>query len=122
TAAIVAVTRDSAPVFSPPHRVDEPVWRAATDRSGSLVTMYADAAPTVEDAAPAPAQTADADSGDKEEAEESSTSPQTSVDDLDPTLDEDLTAWFDPDSRVPKLRVLGPVRATAHGNPAAVAR
>jgi len=122
TAAIVAVTRDAAPVPSPPHRVDQPVWRAATDRSGTLVTTYADAAPTVEDAAPAPAQTADADSGADEEVEESSASPQTSVDDLDPTLDEDLTAWFDPDSRVPKLRVLGPVRATAHGNPAAVAR
>src|SRR3546814_15870853 len=45
TAAIVAVTRDAAPV--PPHsqHSQEPAWRAATDRSGNLVTAYADAPP-----------------------------------------------------------------------------
>lgn len=35
----------------------------------------------------------------------------------DPNLDRDLAAWFDESSRLPKLRLLGPVRATTRGKP-----
>lgn len=35
----------------------------------------------------------------------------------DPNLDQDLAAWFDESSRLPRLRLLGPVRATTRGKP-----
>ena len=37
------------------------------------------------------------------------------VEDADPRLDEDVAAWFSDSSRLPKLRLLGPVRATTRG-------
>lgn len=40
----------------------------------------------------------------------------------DPTLDHDLSLWFDEDALVPRLRLLGPVSARAFGNPRAVAK
>ena len=39
------------------------------------------------------------------------------VEDADPRLDEDIAAWFAESSRLPKLRLLGPVRATTRGKP-----
>ena len=39
------------------------------------------------------------------------------VEDADPTLDDDLAMWFRDDSALPKLRLLGPVRATTRGKP-----
>jgi hypothetical protein len=35
--------------------------------------------------------------------------------DADPTLDEDVAAWLDPDTDLPRLTLLGPVRLRAHG-------
>ncbi|WP_299449617.1 LysM peptidoglycan-binding domain-containing protein [uncultured Serinicoccus sp.] len=37
----------------------------------------------------------------------------------DPTLDADLAAWWDPDVRVPRLSLLGPVQAKTWGKPLA---
>ena len=37
----------------------------------------------------------------------------------DPTLDADLAAWWDPEARVPRLTLLGPVKAKAWGKPLA---
>jgi hypothetical protein len=37
--------------------------------------------------------------------------------DADPTLDGDLAAWWDPDERVPRLTLLGPVKAKTWGRP-----
>ena len=39
------------------------------------------------------------------------------VESADPRLDEDVAAWFADSSRLPKLRLLGPVRATTRGKP-----
>ncbi|GAA2074478.1 LysM peptidoglycan-binding domain-containing protein [Aeromicrobium tamlense] len=38
--------------------------------------------------------------------------------DADPDLDRDLAAWRDPEARLPKLTVLGPVALSAHGSTA----
>ena len=39
------------------------------------------------------------------------------VEDTDPTLDDDVAMWFRDDAALPKLRLLGPVRATTRGKP-----
>lgn len=44
------------------------------------------------------------------------------IEEADPTLDEDLAAWLDPEARVPKVTLLGPVTARAFGNPRIVAK
>lgn len=122
TAAIVAVTRDAAPVPTPVHDAQEPAWRAATDRSGNLVTAYADAPPAVQEVLHTADDAADASALPDTVDEPTCPAPQEAPAVLDALLDEDVATWFDNDSRVPKLHLLGPVRATAHGNPAAVAR
>jgi hypothetical protein len=37
------------------------------------------------------------------------------VEEADPTLDGDVAAWLDPDTDLPRLTLLGPVRLRAHG-------
>jgi nucleoid-associated protein YgaU len=37
------------------------------------------------------------------------------VEEADPTLDQDVGAWLDPDTDLPRLRLLGPVLLRAHG-------
>ena len=37
------------------------------------------------------------------------------VEDADPALDTDVAAWLDPDTALPRLTLLGPVRLRAHG-------
>lgn len=43
------------------------------------------------------------------------------VEETDPRLDDDLAAWFDPDSPLPRLAVLGPVKVWSRGDATAVA-
>jgi hypothetical protein len=40
---------------------------------------------------------------------------RSAVQEADPTLDEDVAAWLDPDTDLPRLTLLGPVRLRAHG-------
>ena len=47
---------------------------------------------------------------------------RTRVEADDPALDDDVAAWFSPDSRRPKLAVLGKVKVTAHGKPLATSK
>ena len=47
---------------------------------------------------------------------------RTQVEADDPALDDEVAAWFDPDSRRPKLAVLGKVKVTAHGKPLATSK
>lgn len=126
TAALVSAARDAVAVPSPPNRVSEPAWREATDRSGGLTMAYADSFPasggtmaTEESHVPPPAEAT-------KEAEGTAltqAAPSMAIaEPLDPQLDADVTAWFDKDCRRPRLHLLGPVRAQAHGDPMAVSR
>jgi nucleoid-associated protein YgaU len=40
---------------------------------------------------------------------------QAAVQEADPTLDQDIEAWLDPDTDLPRLTLLGPVALRAHG-------
>ena len=44
---------------------------------------------------------------------------RAALQDADPTLDEDLATWFDPDCPLPRLTLLGPVTARTRGTPLA---
>ena len=46
-----------------------------------------------------------------------SESVRRGVEGADPTLDDDVAMWFRDDSALPKLRLLGPVRASTRGKP-----
>lgn len=112
SAALVAVARDAVPVEPPSHTAAEPQWRVATDRSGSLTGVYADAPPEPSDHATPGVKDHDS----------TPSKPLERHEVTDPTLDDDLAAWFDKDCPLPRLHVLGPVRATACGDVRAVAR
>src|SRR3546814_19621180 len=87
---------------------------------------YADAMPSSDDTLtvegpdnpPSVEKTAEA-----AQSDPSSPAPTTAIaEPLDPQLDADVKSWFDEDCRLPRLQLLGPVRAQAHGDPAAVSR
>ncbi|MDN5895997.1 MAG: bacterial transcriptional activator domain-containing protein, partial [Nocardioides sp.] len=123
TAALVSATRDAVTVPSPRNRTSEPAWRATTDRSGALSMTYADAMPGSDDTLtvnePDSLPTVET----AEEVDDPAPVPAMSITEpLDPDLDADVKAWFDEDCRLPRLHLLGPVRAQAHGDPAAVYR
>ncbi len=123
TAALVSATRDAVTVPSPRNRSPEPAWRAATERSGALSMAYADAMPGSDDTLtvnePDSLPTVET----AEEVDDPAPVPAMSITEpLDPDLDADVKAWFDEDCRLPRLHLLGPVRAQAHGDPAAVSR
>ncbi len=130
-AAITQLTRDVEPVAAPDHRDASEGWQTLADATGALhddlvenrpagpagrtsllprdtdsyVAVAATTAEDVEQLAPVVPQQR------REEVEQA-----------DPALDADLAAWFDPDCPLPRLSVLGPVRARTCGDATAVAK
>ena len=121
-AAIVDLTRESEPVRIAPFEQAADGWRALADQAGALREELTD----VREEGPAgdgsllPNPT-------EEYAEVAATTPEDvetlapvvpelvrrTVEEADPTLDEDVAAWFDPESMRPRLILLGPVNARA---------
>lgn len=128
-AAILAVTRETtlAPV---------PVDEAATgrdrlvDKAGALRGEFVESRPTG-----AAGQTALLPRPTSEYSEVAATTPEdvemlapivpettsTAVEDADPTLDQEVAWWFDPECPLPRISVLGPVHGRTHGDATAVA-
>lgn len=123
-AAIVDVTRvtptTDVPVFS--QAADG--WRSVADQAGALRPEFTEPRPS-EDAGPAALLPGPTDSyvevaaaveDDVNELAPIATEDATHrFDDVDPTLPNDVAEWFNEDSRLPRLTLLGPVRVTAHG-------
>lgn len=123
TAALVSATRNAVTVPSPRNRASDPAWRAATDRSGALSMAYADAKPGSDDTLTVEEPDSPPTAETLAETSPIPAAPTIAIaEPLDPQLDSDLKAWFDEDCRLPRLHLLGPVRAQAHGDPAAVSR
>ena len=123
-AAIVDLTRESEPVKVPPFEQAADGWRAFADQAGALREELTD----VREEGPA---------GDgsllPDAAEEYVEAAATTVEDVetlapvvpeqvrrtveeaDPTLDEDVADWFDAGVERPRLILLGPVNAEAFG-------
>lgn len=122
--AIVDVTRITPTVDIPPFSRAADGWQGVTDQGGALREEFTQPRPT------GPAGQASLLKGQADEyvqlgaattADVDQLAPiakddaLTSLEELDPTLDEDLAEWLNDASRLPKLTLLGPVRVTAHG-------
>ena len=131
SARIAEVTREVEPKPAPANEPATEGWRGLTDQSGALHYALADARP--------PGRAGDAsllpEVPQMYEAVAATTAadveaiapiiPEKSrqlVEDADPSLDDDVTAWFDPTCSLPRLSILGPVRARTHGDASAVAK
>ena len=123
-AAIVDLTRDSEPMDIAPFEQAADGWRALADHAGALreeLTDVREAGPAGDGSLlPHPAA---------EYVAVAATTPEDietlapvvpeqvrrTVEGADPRLDEDVAAWFDPESRRPRLILLAPVNARAYG-------
>jgi nucleoid-associated protein YgaU len=123
-AAIVDLTRESEPVKVPPFEQAADGWRALADQAGALreeLTHVREDGPAGEGSIL------------PESAEEYVEAAATTVEDVetlapvvpeqvrrtveeaDPTLDEDVADWFDEENRRPRLTLFGAVNARASG-------
>ncbi|MFZ2502749.1 MAG: hypothetical protein WAW88_08780 [Nocardioides sp.] len=123
-AAIVDVTRVTPTTDISNFAQAADGWRSVADQAGALRTEYtrprlvgaADSASLLPERTDAYVAVAAATEEDVNELAPHVIGEASQVlADLDPTLDEDVAAWFDDDSRLPRLTLLGPVRVTAHG-------
>lgn len=133
-AQAIALDRDGAVDEPTPRSTGDRPWDAFTDAAGALLREYtvprASSGPAAIDPAaalsssvlPGPdeaylsaAATTEEDLAELAPAVTAET--RVAVETADPELDELVAAWNDPDARLAKLQVLGPVRVTAYGRP-----
>jgi LysM repeat protein len=130
-AAIVDVTRITPTVDIPLFTQAADGWRSVTDQAGALRTTLTEPRPGGEagsrsllpNAAEAYVETGATTSADVAElAPLVNADVQSVVAAEDPGLDADVASWFTPDSPLPRLTLLGPVRVTAHGDAKDIAK
>ncbi|MGV1007089.1 MAG: LysM peptidoglycan-binding domain-containing protein [Dermatophilaceae bacterium] len=107
-------------------------WRAYTDTAGALREEHTqprqDQNPDGEDAEPTSSLLAEQDEAYLDVAATTTADLQAlaprvddrvrqHLEDADPTLDDDVAMWFHDDAALPKLHLLGPVRAATRGKP-----
>lgn len=123
-AAIVDVTRVTPTADIPNFARAADGWRSVADQAGALRTEFtrprlvgaADSSSLLAERTDAYVDVAATTEEDIDElAPRAIDEAADALADLDPTLDEDVAAWFDNDSYLPRLALLGPVRVTAHG-------
>lgn len=128
-AALVNLTRENPVVTMPVFEQATEGWRSLTDRAGALRDNLTD----VRDDSPGEGSLLPEASGHYTEAGAATAGDlevlapsvpdhvREIVEHTDPNLDDDLEAWFDPTEPLPKVSVLGPVRARSRGDASAVA-
>ncbi|MCW2763249.1 MAG: LysM domain/BON superfamily protein, partial [Marmoricola sp.] len=123
-AALVDVTRVTPTTDIPNFAQAADGWRSVADQAGALRTEFtrprlvgaADSSSLLPEQNDAYVDVAAATEEDINELAPSAIDEVAeALADLDPTLDKDVAAWLDEDSRLPRLALLGPVRVTAHG-------
>jgi hypothetical protein len=123
-AAIVAVTREAATVPIPIFDKESDDIHALIDQAGALRSNLTEPRPSgpAGESSVLPGstqeyvQTAATTAEDVERlAPVVPTSITEEIEEADSTLNDDLAAWHDPESVLPRLAVLGPVGLTAHG-------
>jgi nucleoid-associated protein YgaU len=123
-AAIVDLTRESEPVKVPPFEQAGDGWRALADQSGALreeLTHVREEGPAgdgslLPDAAEEYVEAAATTVEDVETlAPVVPEQVRRTVEEADPTLDDDVADWFNPESKRPRLILLGAVNAEAFG-------
>lgn len=130
-AAIVDLTRECEPVKVPPFEKAADGWMALADQAGALreeLTDVREEGPAGEGSLlPEAAETyVEAAATTVEDVE--TLAPvvpeqvRRTVEEADPTLDEDVADWFDEAQPRPRLQLLGPTRVFAHGDAVAVAK
>ena len=129
-AALLAHSEDLSQIPVPVNEQDTEGWRSYSDAAGALRTEHT--LPRNEDIRGEDTAAASLlDDADDAYLASAATTPEDlqvlaprvresvrqQVESADPTLDDDLAMWNHPDSALPKLRLLGPVRATTRGKP-----
>jgi nucleoid-associated protein YgaU len=135
-AQAIALDRDGTLDEPTPRSTGDRPWDAFTDAAGALLREYtvprASSGPAAIDPAaafsssvlPGPDEAYVAAAATTEEdlaelAPAVTAETRDAVEKADPELDELVAAWNDPEAKLAKLQVLGPVSVTAHGRPPA---
>lgn len=123
-AAIVDLTRDRAPVKIPTFEQAADGWRALADQAGALreeLTHVREEGPAGDESLLPESAEQYIEAGATTVEDVETLAPvvpeqvHRTVEDADPTLDEDVADWFDAGVERPRLILLGPVNAEAFG-------